>query len=142
MTKYEQILNCLPLKFEPPLEIPSYPQTGIIRMEKGNGDTIYAQVWSEGWRKLEETDRNYDLVADAIINRLNETLPKSKDYRCPNCNEWHNDDDRGYEVDGIHYPIYKNEVKGSTMDGSYHDWDEIHKCENCKTQFWFRNGAF
>lgn len=70
MTKYEQILSHLPIEFEPPLEIPSYPFTGIIRMEKGNGDTMYAQVWNEGWHKIEETDRNYDLVADQIIKRL------------------------------------------------------------------------
>ena len=67
---------------------------------------------------------------------------KSKDYKCPKCNIWHNDNIDGYVIDNIKYPIISNEVKGSTMDGSYHNWDELHKCENCLTEFWFSNGAF
>lgn len=67
---------------------------------------------------------------------------KVKDYKCPNCGEWHNDKDDGYEVNNVEYPKYLNESKGATMDGSYHDWDELHKCEYCETEFWFRNGAY
>lgn len=65
-----------------------------------------------------------------------------KDYKCPKCGEMHNDQDDGYEVNNVKYPKYLNESKGSTMDGNYHDWDELHKCEHCKTEYWFRNGAY
>ena len=67
---------------------------------------------------------------------------KVKDYKCPKCGEIHNDQDDGYEVGEIKFPQYFNESKGSTMDGNYHDWDELHKCENCATEYWFRNGAY
>ena len=67
---------------------------------------------------------------------------KVKDYKCPKCQTMHNDTDTGYNVGEVQYPKYLNEIKGSTMDGSYHDWDELHKCEKCQTEYWFRNGAF
>ena len=67
---------------------------------------------------------------------------KVKDYKCPKCQTMHNDTDTGYNVGEVQYPKYLNEIKGSTMDGSYHDWDELHKCEKCETEYWFRNSGF
>ena len=78
MTKKEKILSHLPKAFYPPIELPSFPgncPTGILRLE-ADRNTIEVQVWDGRWYKLEETDWNYDLVADAIIKRLhgNNTL--------------------------------------------------------------------
>jgi len=67
---------------------------------------------------------------------------KVKDYKCPECGEIHNDQDDGYEVCGIKFPQYFNQSEGSTMDGNYHDWVELHKCESCQTEYWFMNGAY
>ena len=62
-------------------------------------------------------------------------------YRCPNCGRLHNMESV-YEVDGIEYPQYYNEYLSSDMDGTIHDWDEVHCCIKCKTIFQFRNGCF
>ena len=67
---------------------------------------------------------------------------KVKDYKCPKCGLIHNDNENGYKVTGVKYPKIINERKGSTMDGSYWDWDELHKCQKCKTEYWFPNGAY
>lgn len=67
---------------------------------------------------------------------------KVKDYKCPNCGLIHNDNENGYKVGGVKYPKYLNEHKGSDMDGMYWDWSELHKCQKCKTEYWFRNGAY
>lgn len=66
----------------------------------------------------------------------------SKDYKCPNCGLWHNDDPDGYLVDDIVYPKVFDEFQSSDMDGPIWDWSEMHCCENCGTKFWFRNGAY
>ena len=67
----------------------------------------------------------------------------SKDYRCPNCGKYPPDsDDMVYEVDGEKYPQCYNEYLSSNMDGTTHDWDEVHKCPYCKTMFKYRNGCF
>lgn len=69
---------------------------------------------------------------------------KSKGYSCPNCGQTEDDFDEseGYIVDGEKYPKYFNESKGATIDGNYHYWDEVHCCTNCKTKYWFNNGAY
>lgn len=68
-------------------------------------------------------------------------IVKAKEYSCPNCGEM-NDDEDGYEINGETYPKWFNESKGSTLDGNYWDWDEVHCCKKCKTKYWFRNGAY
>lgn len=67
---------------------------------------------------------------------------KVKDYKCPNCGKWYNDNDEQYEVNNEQYPKCFNESKGYTMDGSYWDWEEVHCCEDCETKYWFSNGAY
>ena len=67
---------------------------------------------------------------------------KGKEYSCPNCGTDHNDTNETYEVNNEEYPKCFNESKGSTMDGSYWDWDEVHCCEDCETKYWFSNGAY
>ena len=68
---------------------------------------------------------------------------KAKGYSCPKCDEqWDESYDESYEIDGEKYPKIFNERMGSTMDGTYWDWDEVHCCTNCKTIYWFNNGAY
>ena len=48
-----------------------------------------------------------------------------------------------YEArDGQKYPICVNEYLSGTPDGTIHDWEEIHKCENCGKESYFSNGCF
>lgn len=69
---------------------------------------------------------------------------KGNDYSCPKCGKQEDDYDlsEGYDVDGEHYPKNYNESRGSTIDGNYWDWDEVHCCTECGTKYWFRNGAY
>ena len=78
---------------------------------------------------------------DPYINPKNFGATKSKPftYSCPNCNTMSLDDD--YIIDEVKYPIIINEHIGGDMDGSYHDWDEIHLCK-CGKKFWFKNGIY
>lgn len=69
-------------------------------------------------------------------------LPFGKNYCCPNCKKPPPDNDLGYKGKGEKWPKYKNESQGSTMDGSYHDWDEIHYCRKCKIEYYYSNGAY
>ncbi len=71
-----------------------------------------------------------------------DNIQKAIGYGCPICKVAHNDNEDGYTANGKHYPIILNEVQGSTLDGSYHDWHEVHHCETCNVEYWFRNGAF
>lgn len=67
---------------------------------------------------------------------------KGKNYSCPGCGTIHNDSDGGYEVNNKQYPKANNKSEGYTLDGNYLDWDELHCCEDCETEYWFRNGAY
>jgi DNA-directed RNA polymerase subunit RPC12/RpoP len=62
------------------------------------------------------------------------------DYKCPECG--YHGDDEDYIISGIKYPKIYNRRSGSTMDGSYDDWDEVHKCKRCGRDFWYVNGCF
>ena len=65
----------------------------------------------------------------------------SNDYNCPKCGEPHKDDSP-YYADGVRYPIITNETWGSTLDGDYWNWEEVHRCKECNTLFSFENGAY
>ena len=67
-------------------------------------------------------------------------IVEAKEDECPNCGEEIKNENY-YEVDGEVYPKWYNEDRGSTTLGDYWDWDEVHCCTNCKTKYWFRNGA-
>jgi len=71
-------------------------------------------------------------------------IPRSKPqtYCCPTCGSIPSYNDLGYRVRGVKYPKYFNEREGSTPDGNYHDWDEVHYCKKCKQEFYFENGAY
>lgn len=72
MTKHEQLLSLLPAKFQDPV-IVTLP-TGLIMIYEAVSPINKEEIWlriSDGWYSLEEKDKNYDLMADAILNRLN-----------------------------------------------------------------------
>jgi hypothetical protein len=77
MRKHEQILGLLPIDLKHSLYIPASPVNEAIIIHAIGGDRNYG-VWLRvgrgAWYKLEETDKNYDMVADAILNRLNEPV--------------------------------------------------------------------
>jgi len=64
-------------------------------------------------------------------------------YACPNCGRMHEDYDGDYYViNGEVYPRFEDEYHGGTMDGTIHDWTEVHCCTKCATVFSFSNGAY
>lgn len=77
-------------------------------------------------------------------NRLRSVLrSKSGTYCCPKCQAAPPSDDMWpYAVGSANYPTIINERSGSTMDGSYHDWEEIHFCAKCNIEYYFTNGAY
>jgi hypothetical protein len=56
--------------------MPTPIEIRIYSIEKTNDGEVMVQINDGSFHKLEETDRNYDLVADQILNRLhgNNTL--------------------------------------------------------------------
>jgi hypothetical protein len=72
MTKMQKILSHLPVKFDTPVSVKIPIPTGIriYSIEKTEVGEVMLQINDGSFHKLEETDRNYDLVADSIIKRL------------------------------------------------------------------------
>lgn len=63
-----------------------------------------------------------------------------KDYSCPKCGKMEDEhDDYTYMINNEMYPKCFNEFRGSTIDGNYRYWDELHCCTNCNTMYWFSN---
>ena len=67
-------------------------------------------------------------------------IPHAKGYSCPQYG-WTPTVEE-YRSWFRKYPICCNEVLYSNMDGTTHDWVEIHKCPYCKKKFWYINGCF
>jgi hypothetical protein len=70
------MLSNAPAKFDNPVIIDSPIPVRIYGIEKTPADEVMVQINDGSFHKLEEKDRNYDLVADHILNRLhgNNTL--------------------------------------------------------------------
>lgn len=85
--------------------------------------------------KREKAPRCEDISKshDAIRNKMFE-------YSCPKCDE--EPPEEFYDVKGVTYPLVFNEQKGSTIDGNFWDWDEVHYCKKCDCKFWYTNGAY
>lgn len=70
----------------------------------------------------------------------------SFDYVCPNCRQIVSigfiANEKEYTDNGKEYPVYCNESLGGTMDGTYHDWEEIHCCPHCHKEFIIQNGCY
>lgn len=75
MSKLNEILRHAPVKFDTPVKIP-ITALRIYSIEKTNQGEVMVEISDGSFHKLEETDCNYDLVADQILNRLhgNNTL--------------------------------------------------------------------
>ena len=70
MTKIQQMLSNAPTKFSDPIIIDSPIPVIVYGIEKTPAGEVMVQINDGSFHKLEETDRNYDLVADQIIKRL------------------------------------------------------------------------
>jgi hypothetical protein len=70
MTKHEQILSHLPVKFDLPAIIDTVIPVRVYGLEKTSAGEVMVQINDGSFHKLEETDNNYDLVADSILKRL------------------------------------------------------------------------
>lgn len=66
-------------------------------------------------------------------------ITEVKDYKCPECKNYPPDE---YSLEGKEYPELYNEIFYSTMDGTIHNWTEVHKCPYCGKIFRFENGCF
>jgi len=65
------------------------------------------------------------------------------DYGCPNCGRDHEEwSGEYYIINGEKYPRFEDEYHGGNMDGTIHDWTEVHCCTKCATVFDFHNGAY
>lgn len=82
MTKHEQILSAIPISLGEPIDIEASAKNEAVRIYSIGGDKehgIWLRVGNDTWHKLdqnywhklEESDQNYDMIADAILNRLN-----------------------------------------------------------------------
>ena len=74
MSKHEQILNLLPLELDDRIELKINDKWNSIESVIKNKGSIWVMMWDGNWYELEETDQNYDLIADTILKRLNEQL--------------------------------------------------------------------
>jgi len=71
MSKLMEILSKIPAKFDEPLNVPMVIPVRIYSIEKTRDGLVMVQLNDGHFHQLEEKDRNYDAVADAILNRLN-----------------------------------------------------------------------
>lgn len=77
MSKLTEILSHLkkPVSFEPVLKVKPYAEmVRIYGLEKTNAGEVMVQINDGSFHRLEEKDKNYDLVADEILNRLHEPI--------------------------------------------------------------------
>lgn len=73
MNKLTEILSHLPVKFDTPVTIKPTPHSECIRvysLEKTDAGEVMVQIQDGSFHKLEETDRNYDMVANSLLQRL------------------------------------------------------------------------
>jgi hypothetical protein len=75
MSKLTEILSHLkePVNFDTPVTIKATPHTSPVRiyaLEKTNDGEIMVQIHDGSFHKLEETDKNYDMVSNSILQRL------------------------------------------------------------------------
>lgn len=73
MTKHEQIISMLPVELDQPIKIDASPVNEVTRIYSIGGSKkhgIWLRIGDGTWHKLEETDQNYEMVADAILNQL------------------------------------------------------------------------
>ena len=75
MTHIEEILSHLnkPVQFDTPVTIKATPHSNVVRvyvLEKTSEGEVMVQINDGSFHKLEETDKNYEMVAGSILQRL------------------------------------------------------------------------
>lgn len=75
MSKIQEILSHLsePVKFDTPVTIKATPHSNVVRiygLEKTSEGEVMVQINDGSFHKLEEKDRNYDMVAGSLLQRL------------------------------------------------------------------------
>lgn len=75
MSKLTEILSHLsePVKFDTPVTVKATPHTLPVRiygLEKTSAGEVMVQISDGSFHKLEETDKNYDMVAGSLLQRL------------------------------------------------------------------------
>jgi hypothetical protein len=75
MSKLTEILSHLkePVKFDTPVIIKATPHSFAVyvySLEKTDEGEVMVQINDGSFHKLEEKDRNYDMVANSLLQRL------------------------------------------------------------------------
>lgn len=73
MSKLTEILSHLkePVKFDTPVTIKATPlAVYVYSLEKTDEGEVMVQINDGTFHKLEEKDRNYDMVANSLLQRL------------------------------------------------------------------------
>ena len=75
MSKIQEILSHLsdPVQFDTPVTIKATPHSNVVRvygLEKTSEGEVMVQINDGSFHKLEEKDRNYDMVAGSLLQRL------------------------------------------------------------------------
>jgi hypothetical protein len=74
MSKLTEILSHAPVRFDEPVKTETVIPVRIYSIEKTSEGEVMVQVNDGHFHKLEEKDRNYDIVADAILKKINEPV--------------------------------------------------------------------
>ncbi len=73
MTKLQMILSAAPVCFDTPVLVKPVPVSYPVRIyeiQKTEAGAVMLRISDGSFHQLEESDYNYDRVADSIIDRL------------------------------------------------------------------------
>lgn len=75
MTHIEEILSHLkePVKFDTPVTIKATPHSNVVQvygLEKTSEGEVMVQINDGSFHKLEEKDKNYEMVSNSLLQRL------------------------------------------------------------------------
>ena len=75
MNHIEEILSHLstPVSFDTPVTIKATPHSNVVRvygLEKTESGEVMVQINDGSFHKLEETDKNYEMVSASLLQRL------------------------------------------------------------------------
>jgi len=73
MSKLTEILSHAPVKFDTPVTIKATPHSNCVRVygiEKTDNGEVWIRINDGSFHKLEEKDKNYEMVANSILQRL------------------------------------------------------------------------
>ena len=75
MSKLTEILSHLkePVQFDTPVTIKATPHSNVVwvyGLEKTEAGEVMVQINDGSFHKLEETDKNYEMVSNSLLQRL------------------------------------------------------------------------